>query len=119
MIVMIGVRGWWGILFSYDKGVIKGVKKMMVVMVLIEVVNFLLIVSGGIVRGIARLWFGMYVSLGGFYFLVLSLGVVLVFKVGFGFRGLFLGFMVGVVICLVLLLVFIVRINWVKEVGRV
>lgn len=50
-LVMVAARGIWGPLFSHDKGIIRGVKKMMLLMALVEVVNFPLAVCGGIVRG--------------------------------------------------------------------
>lgn len=116
--VMIGARGAWGSLFSHDKGIIKGVKKMMVLMALIEVVNFPLAVCGGIVRGTARPWLAMYANLGGFYLLSLPLGVVLAFKAALELAGLLTGFLIGVVACLALLLLFIARINWNAEAGK-
>ncbi|KAA8521937.1 hypothetical protein F0562_012749 [Nyssa sinensis] len=57
-LVMVAARGIWGPLFSHDKGVIRGVKKMMLLMALVEVANFPLAVCGGIVRGTARPWPG-------------------------------------------------------------
>jgi len=117
-IVMVGARGWWAILFSHDKGVIKAVKKMMVLMALIELANFPLAVSGGIVRGTARPRLGMYANLGGFYFLSLPVGVALAFKARLGLGGLLLGFLGGAITSLILLLIFISRMNWIKEAGK-
>ncbi|KAL0331377.1 UNVERIFIED_CONTAM: protein DETOXIFICATION 56 [Sesamum angustifolium] len=112
---MAAARGIWGPLYSHDRGIIRGVKRTMLLMAIIEVVNFPLAVCGGIVRGTARPWLGMYANIFGFYLLALPLGVVLAFKVGLGLGGLLMGFMAGVVACLVLLLVFIARINWDNE----
>lgn len=117
-LVTVGARGIWGPLFSHDKGIIKGVRKMMLLMALVEVVNFPLAVSGGIVRGTARPWLSLYANLGGFYLLALPLGVVFAFKVALGLSGLLLGFLVGMMACLVLLLVFVVRIDWKEEAGK-
>lgn len=116
--LMVWVRGVWGPLFSHDKEVLAGVKRMMVVMAIIEVVNFPVNVCGGIVRGTARPGLGMYANLGGFYLLALPLGVVLGFKAGLGLKGLLLGFLAGASTCYVLLVVFISRINWVTEAGK-
>ncbi|XVF52739.1 hypothetical protein PTKIN_Ptkin05aG0042800 [Pterospermum kingtungense] len=113
--VMVGARGIWGSLFSHDKGIITGVKKMMLIMALVEVVNFPLAVCGGIVRGTARPWLAMYANLGGFYLIALPLGVVLAFKAALGLSGLLLGFFVGMATCLALLLVMVVRIKWHQE----
>ncbi|XP_016472268.1 protein DETOXIFICATION 56-like [Nicotiana tabacum] len=113
--VMAAARGIWGPLFSHNKGIISGVKKMMLLMALLEVVNFPLAVCGGIVRGTARPWLGMYANISGFYLLALPLGVVLAFKIHLGLTGLLTGFVVGVAVCLTLLLVFIARIDWVQE----
>lgn len=113
--VMAGARGVWGPLFSHDKGIISGVKKMMLLMALLEVVNFPLAVCGGIVRGTARPWLGTYANIFGFYLLALPLGVILAFKIHLGLAGLLTGFVVGVACCLALLLLFIARIDWVQE----
>ncbi|KAJ8526840.1 hypothetical protein K7X08_029317 [Anisodus acutangulus] len=113
--VMACARGIWGPLFSHDKGIISGVKKIMLLMALLEVVNFPLVVCGGIVRGTARPWLGTYANIFGFYLLALPLGVVLAFKIHLGLAGLLTGFVVGVALCLALLLVFIARIDWVQE----
>ncbi|PIA49929.1 hypothetical protein AQUCO_01300572v1 [Aquilegia coerulea] len=116
--VMVSVRGIWGSLFSHNKEVLRSVKKMMLIMAISEVVNFPLAVGGGIVRGTARPWLAMYANLSGFYFLALPLGVVLAFKVGLRLSGLLLGFLVGMIACLILLLVFVMRINWVEEADK-
>ncbi|XP_061348219.1 protein DETOXIFICATION 56-like [Gastrolobium bilobum] len=113
--VMVAARGVWGALFTHDRGIIEGVKKTMLLMALMEVFNFPVTVCGGIVRGTARPWLGMYANLGGFYFLALPLAVVFAFKLRLGLVGLFIGLLVGVVTCLILLLSFIARINWVEE----
>ncbi|PSR91544.1 Protein DETOXIFICATION like [Actinidia chinensis var. chinensis] len=113
--VMVAARGLWGTLFSHDRGIIRGVKNMMLLMALVEVVNFPLTVCGGIVRGTARPWLAMYANLGGFYLLALPLGVVLAFKVHLGLSGLLVGFLVGVVACLILLVVFVARMDWTEE----
>ncbi|XP_061357791.1 protein DETOXIFICATION 56 [Gastrolobium bilobum] len=117
-LVMVAARGIWGPLFSHDRGIIKGVKKTMLVMALVEVFNFPLAVSGGIVRGTARPWLGMYANIAGFYFLALPLGAVFAFKLRLGLVGLFIGLITGIVTCLTLLLVFIARINWMEEAAK-
>ncbi|PQQ19944.1 protein DETOXIFICATION 56-like [Prunus yedoensis var. nudiflora] len=114
-LVMLAARGSWGSLFSHNKGIVGGVKKMLLLMSLVEVVNFPLAVCGGIVRGTARPWLAMYANLGGFYLLALPLGVVLAFKVALGLSGLLIGFLIGMVACLILLLMFVARINWDEE----
>ncbi|XP_057976988.1 protein DETOXIFICATION 56 [Malania oleifera] len=114
----VAARGNWGALFSHDEGIIRGVKKMMLLMALVEIVNFPLVVCGGIVRGTAKPLLAMYASLGGFYLLALPLGVVLAFKIGLGLGGLLVGFLAGTVACLTLLLVFVMRIDWVEEAGK-
>lgn len=114
-LVMVAARGSWGPLFSHDKGIIRGVKKILPLMALVDFVNFPLAVCGGIVRGTARPWLAMYANIGGFYLLSLPLAVVLAFKAALGLRGLLGGFLVGIIACLVLMLVFVFRINWDEE----
>ncbi|RXI01108.1 hypothetical protein DVH24_001342 [Malus domestica] len=207
-LVMLAARGRWGPLFTHDTRILGGVKKMMPLMALVEVANFLLAICGGIVQGTARPWLAMYANLGGFELLALplgtvwyvnrmrqnatepyawyvqdgsvfgtianspergsvlegalrlrkmqlgwwwrrrlhergkdntfhcflrtkremehlvllysvpshipngTLGVVLAFKVSLGLSGLLGGFLIGTVACLILLLIFVLRINW-------
>ncbi|KAF7810245.1 ACT domain-containing protein ACR8-like [Senna tora] len=113
--VMVFARGIWGPLFSHERGIIKGVRKTMMLMAIVEVFNFPLAVCGGIVRGTARPWLGMYANVGGFYLLALPLGVFFAFKLRLGLSGLFVGLVIGIVTCLVMLMVFVARIKWVEE----
>lgn len=117
-LAMVCARGPWGTLYSHDKGVVRGVKKMMLLMGLVEVVNFPISVCGGIVRGTARPLLGLYANLGGFYLVALPLGVVLAFKVELGLGGLLLGFLSGMIVCVVFLVVLVVRIDWVEEAAK-
>ncbi|EXC17839.1 MATE efflux family protein DTX1 [Morus notabilis] len=117
-LLMVAARGSWGALFSHNKGIIRGVKKTMLLMALVEIMNFPLTVCGGIVRGTARPLLAMYANLSGFYLLALPLGVVFAFKVALGLGGLLIGILIGVATCLVLLLVFVFRINWDEEAGK-
>lgn len=117
-LVMVAMRGVWGRLFSHDKGIILCVEKMLILMGLVEVVNFPVAVCGGIVRGTAKPWLAMYANVGGFYLVALPLGVVLGFERGLEVGGLLLGFLVGMIVCLVLLIVFVARICWVDEAGN-
>uniref|UniRef100_A0A7N0TVL2 Protein DETOXIFICATION n=1 Tax=Kalanchoe fedtschenkoi TaxID=63787 RepID=A0A7N0TVL2_KALFE len=117
-LVMVATRGVWGSLFSHDKGTVRGVKKTMLLMALVEVVNFPLSVCGGIVRGTARPWLATYANLGGFYLVALPLGVIFAFKARLQLAGLLMGFVAGVTVCLLLMLMFVVRMNWVQEAGK-
>ncbi|EEF51021.1 protein DETOXIFICATION 56 [Ricinus communis] len=117
-LAMVGGRGIWAPLFTHDKGIIRGAKKMMLLMALIEVINFPLAVCGGVVRGTARPWLAMYSNLGGFYLLALPVAVLLAFKARLGLGGLLLGFLVGLSACLALLVVFIMRIDWDVEADK-
>ncbi|KAL9242868.1 hypothetical protein vseg_016826 [Gypsophila vaccaria] len=109
-------RSWWGPLFSHNKEVIKGVKKMLALMALFELVNFPLTVCGGIVRGMARPWLSSCSILGGIYLVALPVGIALQPKLGL--EGLLFGFIIGVVTSLILLLVFIARIDWSQEAAK-
>uniref|UniRef100_A0A1J3CIN1 Protein DETOXIFICATION n=1 Tax=Noccaea caerulescens TaxID=107243 RepID=A0A1J3CIN1_NOCCA len=118
-LVMIACRGVWGSLYTHhDQMILNGVKKMMLIMAVIEVLNFPLIVCGEIVRATAKPLLGMYANLGGFYLLALPLGASLAFKAKLGLEGFLFGFLVGISVCLSILLIFIVRIDWEKEAGN-
>ncbi|XAR70396.1 hypothetical protein NMG60_11027240 [Bertholletia excelsa] len=117
-LVMVSARGVWGPLFSHDKEIIRVVKSVILLMALVELVNFPVTVCGGIVRGTARPWLAMYANIGGFYLLALPLAVILAFKVHLGLSGILLGFLAGMVACLFLLFVFVARIDWVEEAAK-
>ncbi|PSS11482.1 Protein DETOXIFICATION like [Actinidia chinensis var. chinensis] len=76
--IMVAAKGIWGPLFTQDEAIIRGVKKMMMLMAVVEMVNFPVAVH------IKR-------------------------------SGLLVRFFLGMVSCFVLLLVFVVRIDWVEE----
>lgn len=106
---------WWGSLFSHDELVLSGVKKMMLLMAVVEVANFPLVVCGGIMRAAAKPKQAMYATLGGFYFVALPLGILLAFKLKFQLAGLVLGFLVGNAITSCVMLVLVGKINWARE----
>lgn len=113
--VMLAARGLWGRLFTHDKGVISHVRKMLSIMAVVELFNYPLTVCGGIVRGTARPKLAMYANVTGFYLLALPAAVVLTFKMHLGLAGILTGFLIGCICCLILLMVFIMRINWDEE----
>ncbi|CAF2026882.1 unnamed protein product [Brassica napus] len=118
-LVMIACRGVWGSLYaSHDLMIINGVKKLMLIMAVFEVINFPLLVCGEIVRATAKPLPGMYANLGGFYLLALPLGVSLAFKAKLGLVGFLIGVLVGASVCFSTLLIFIARIDWEKEAGK-
>lgn len=116
--VMFAARGEWSSLFSHDKLVTNLVKRIMMLMAIVELVNFPLAVCGGIARGTARPWMGMYASLGGFYLVALPLSVTFSFRLGMGLSGLLFGLLVGAFISFILLLVFVLLIDWVAEADK-
>lgn len=111
---MVSFRGYWGGLFSNDEGVVKGVRKGLLFMALVEVFSIPLGVCGGVVRGTSRPWLGMF-SAGGFYVVGLPLAVVLCFEVGIGVEGSLLGYMGGCVTGLGLICVVVACLDWVGE----
>lgn len=115
---MAGARGRWGRLFSHEKGIVEGAKKMMLVMAAVEVMNFPVATCGGVVRGTARPCLAMYASLGGFYLVALPLAVAMGFTTRLGLCGLLLGFLVGAMVTASLLVVFVCRIDWNEEANK-
>lgn len=116
---MAASGGAWGRLYSREPRTVRSVRKMMVVMAAVEVVNFPLSVCGGVVRGTARPWLGTYANVCGFYVVALPSAVVLAFVAGWGLGGLLVGILGGVVVCLGLMMVFLARIDWEDECDKV
>ncbi|KAG0451546.1 hypothetical protein HPP92_026373 [Vanilla planifolia] len=115
---MAGAAGRWAVLFSKDKKILEDARRGMLVMAAVEVVNFPLAVSGGIVRGTALPWLGTWASIGGFYLVALPLAVLMGFKEELGLAGMLLGFLVGGATSGALLLVFLARMDWGREVVK-
>ncbi|OAY68070.1 Protein DETOXIFICATION 56 [Ananas comosus] len=111
---MVGFRGNWGPLFTHEKVIIEGVKKMLMLMAIVEVFNFPIAVCGGMVRGTHRPWLGMY-SVVGSYLVGLPLGIILGFKFGLGLSGLLMGFVVGSFCSAIVLGVVVAHIDWEDE----
>ncbi|KAG2240458.1 hypothetical protein Bca52824_090776 [Brassica carinata] len=106
------------VMIAHDLMIINGVKKLMLIMAVFEVINFPLLVCGEIVRATAKPLLGMYANLGGFYLLALPLGVSLAFKAKLGLVGFLIGVLVGASVCFSTLLAFIVWLDWEKEAGK-
>ena len=109
---------WWPSLFSRDEGVREGGKKMMMVMALVDLVNFPLTVCGGIVRGTARPWLGVYANVLGFYLVALPVGVGLAIRARLGLEGLLLGTLAGVAVTAGLLMMLVLRTDWEEEIRK-
>ncbi|KAJ4769131.1 Protein DETOXIFICATION [Rhynchospora pubera] len=114
-LAMVMARHSWGHFFTHDAKIVQGVSKTMLIMALLEVVNFPLVVCGGIVRGTARPWFGMYTNLGGFYLIALPVAGILGFKLKMGLRGLLMGLFVGALASVIVLILLVVALDWDAE----
>lgn len=113
--LMVATRGLWGRLFTHDREIANSVERLLLILVVVEVFNFPLQVCLGILRGTARPKLGFYANVTGFYLLALPVGAVLTFKLHLGIVGILTGFLVGTISCLIMLLFFIIRINWDEE----
>ncbi|KAL3499471.1 hypothetical protein ACH5RR_038564 [Cinchona calisaya] len=112
---VVAARDRWGSLFSHDNGITRDVKKILLIMAVFEGFNFPLVVCGGIVRGTARPKLAMYANITGYYLLALPVGAVLAFKIHLGLPGIVIGYLIGSMACLALLVAFILRIDWEEE----
>ncbi|KAL4188058.1 hypothetical protein AMTRI_Chr09g42230 [Amborella trichopoda] len=117
-VIMVSARGLWGSVFSHNREVVRGVKRMMPLMAALEVFNFPQVVCGGVLRATATPGVGMWVNLAGFYVLALPLGAWLGFGRKMGLRGVFFGFLVGVAVCAFLMVTMVLRIDWVGQACR-
>lgn len=108
-------RGVWGRLFTKDSEMVNSVGKLLLILVVVEVFNFPLQVCLGILRGTAQPKLGFYANVTGFYLLALPAGAILIFNFYLGIVGILIGYLVGTRSCLIMLLFFILRINWDEE----
>lgn len=113
--VMVITREVWGRLFTKDREMVNSVGKLLLILVVVEVFNFPLQVCLGILRGTAQPKLGFYANVTGFYLLALPAGAILTFNFHLGIVGILIGYPVGTISCLIMLLFFILRINWDEE----
>uniref|UniRef100_A0A8C5HND7 Multidrug and toxin extrusion protein n=1 Tax=Gouania willdenowi TaxID=441366 RepID=A0A8C5HND7_GOUWI len=71
-------------------------------------------VIGGVVRGVGKPLTGALCSLVGYYFLGIPIGITLMFVVGLGIVGLWVGLCICVYVQALFLIIFICRLDWNK-----
>jgi MATE family multidrug resistance protein len=93
-----------GHLYTQDRAVIAMVAALLPIAAVFQVFDGIQVVSAGVLRGAADTTFPAVMALIGYWALALPVGWVLAFRAGFGARGLWWGFVVGLMAVAILLL---------------
>jgi multidrug resistance protein, MATE family len=93
-----------GHLYTQDRAVIAMVAALLPIAAVFQVFDGIQVVSAGVLRGAADTTFPAVMALIGYWALALPVGWVLAFRAGFGARGLWWGFVVGLLAVAILLL---------------
>jgi len=93
-----------GHLYTQDRAVIAMVAALLPIAAVFQVFDGIQVVSAGVLRGSADTTFPAVMALIGYWALALPVGWVLAFRAGFGARGLWWGFVVGLMAVAILLL---------------
>jgi multidrug resistance protein, MATE family len=109
------VKSIWSRMFTNDLDILHLTTIALPIIGLCELGNCLQTVACGVVRGIARPTTAATVNIGAFYIIGMPMAVGLVFGLGIGFAGLWLGLLLAQVSCAVLLLYVVGNINWEEE----
>ena len=86
-----------GHLYTQDRAVIAMVAALLPIAAVFQVFDGIQVVSAGVLRGAADITFPAVMALIGYWALALPVGWVLAFRSGLGARGLWWGFVVGLV----------------------
>ncbi|KAJ8761782.1 hypothetical protein K2173_004593 [Erythroxylum novogranatense] len=111
-IVLFLCRNVFGYAYSNDKGVVSYVSQLAPLLSYSIVVDSLLAVLAGIVRGCGWQHIGAFINVGAYYLVGLPLSVVLAFVLQLGVKGLWIGVLVGSTVQLIVLSGIIALTNW-------
>ncbi|XP_047462101.1 multidrug and toxin extrusion protein 1-like [Mugil cephalus] len=103
-----------GYIFTTEKDIIQRVADIMKMYSFIHVAEAFAGVTGGIVRGAGKQMTGAVCNLVGYYFIGFPIGVSLMFPVEMGIVGLWLGFLICVLLQSTFFIVFLCKLNWKK-----
>ncbi|KMT12162.1 hypothetical protein BVRB_5g101100 [Beta vulgaris subsp. vulgaris] len=106
------VRNIWAGFFTKDVEIIALTSTVLPIIGLCEIGNCPQTTGCGVLRGLARPKLGATVNLGSFYLVGMPVALWLGFKLGFGFKGLWLGLLAAQGSCVVAMLIVLVRTNW-------
>lgn len=112
------VRDAWAGLFTEDAEILALTSLVLPIIGLCELGNCPQTTCCGVLRGTARPKMGANINLGCFYLVGMPVAVVLSFKLGYDFTGLWMGLLAAQASCAVAMMVVLVRTDWEVQADR-
>lgn len=112
------IRHTWGRMFTDDETILRLTAMALPIIGLCELGNSPQTTGCGVLRGSARPSVGVKINLASFYVIGMPVAIVLVFGLGFGFVGLWLGLLAAQATCAVSMMLVMMRTNWLQEAER-
>ncbi|KAH7291594.1 hypothetical protein KP509_29G023400 [Ceratopteris richardii] len=112
------IRHAWGRMFTNDETILHLTAMALPIIGLCELGNSPQTTGCGVLRGSARPAVGVKINLACFYVIGMPVAIILVFGLGFGFVGLWLGLLAAQATCAVSMALVMMRTNWLKEAER-
>ncbi|KAI8031897.1 Protein DETOXIFICATION 48 [Camellia lanceoleosa] len=118
MVFMVTMRNAWGRGFSSDEAILGLTVAAMPVAGLCELGNCPQTAGCGVLRGSARPTTAANINLGAFYGVGLPIAVVMGLVMNMGLPGLWLGLLAAQVVCAALMVIVLMRTDWVQQANR-
>nr|DAD37858.1 TPA_asm: hypothetical protein HUJ06_008499 [Nelumbo nucifera] len=113
-----GVSSIWGKMFTDDSEILDLTSTVLPIIGLCELFNCPQTTGCGVLRGCARPRLGANINFAAFYLLGMPLAILLAFRLGFGFLGLWLGLLAAEACCLLSMVYFLLQTDWFQEADR-
>ncbi|KAI5056530.1 hypothetical protein GOP47_0028348 [Adiantum capillus-veneris] len=112
------IRHTWGRMFTNDETILRLTAMALPIIGLCELGNSPQTTGCGVLRGSARPSVGVKINLACFYVIGMPVAIILVFGLGYGFVGLWLGLLAAQATCAVSMMLVMLRTNWLQEAER-
>eukprot|EP01023_Acetabularia_acetabulum_P007649 TRINITY_DN13364_c1_g1_i4.p2 TRINITY_DN13364_c1_g1~~TRINITY_DN13364_c1_g1_i4.p2 ORF type:complete len:163 (-),score=41.92 TRINITY_DN13364_c1_g1_i4:23-511(-) len=118
-VLMVIFRGEIGYVYSDDENIVSLIKSIVFPLAAFQLLDGIQGSCQGVLRGCGRQLQLFVFNIAGFWGCGVPMEILLCFVLGFGLQGIWWGISFGVLIVAILTVIFLVRIDWEKEVYKV
>lgn len=115
---LLTMHNVWGEIFTADRAVISLTASVLPVVGLCELGNCPQTTVCGVLKGSARPMLGVIINFGAFYVVGLPMAFLMAFVMHLGLLGLWLGLLAAQMVCFVVMVIVLIRTDWVALVER-